>query len=72
MNSLDRTSELPDILTIAQVASVLHCSKAHAYKIIKGQVKETKPIPVITMGRRKVVLGESLLRWISEQERTAC
>jgi hypothetical protein len=60
-----------EILTIADVAQVLRCSKAHVCKIINGQVKGTAPIPAIVVGRRKIVRRQSLLRWMSDSEQGA-
>jgi hypothetical protein len=60
-----RTSE---VLTVADVAKILRCSKAHVCKIIKGQVRGTSPIPAINLGRRKIVRIQSLMRWMDERE----
>ena len=61
----------PDILTVSDVAEMLRCSKAHVCKIINGQVRGTVPIPVIALGRRKLIRRETLLRWMSEREHGA-
>ena len=59
----------PEVLTVADVAKILRCSKAHVCKIINGQVKDTPPIPAISnLGRRKIVRIQSLLRWMNEHE----
>ena len=63
--------DLNEVLTVADVARVLHCSKAHVCKIINGQVRGAVPIPAIAMGRRKVVRRQSLLRWMSDNEQGA-
>ncbi|MSV36011.1 MAG: DNA-binding protein [Bryobacterales bacterium] len=60
MTELDKLAE---VLTIADVARLLRCSKAHVCKIINGQVKGAAPIPTIAVGRRKIVRRQSLLRW---------
>jgi len=60
-----------EVLTVADVARVLRCSKAHVCKIINGHVKGTEPIPAIAFGRRKVVRRESLLCWMSNREQGA-
>jgi hypothetical protein len=66
---MDDTKDHQDqVLTVADVALVLRCSKAHVCKIINGQVKNTTPIPTISVGRRKVVRRQSLLRWMSDNE----
>jgi len=60
--------EPSDLLTIAEVAALLHCSKAHVFKIINGQVPHTPPIPAIVFGRRKLVRSSTLQTWIAERE----
>jgi len=41
-----------EILTVAEVASELRCSKAHVYNVIAGNVVGVSPLPA--MGRRKL------------------
>ena len=60
-----------ELLTVADVALILRCSKAHVCKIANGQVKGTAPIPTIAVGRRKVVRRQSLIRWMTENEQGA-
>ena len=57
------------ILTVAEVAAELRCSKAHVCKAINGQVKHISPLPAIAMGRRKLVRLTTLQRWMEENER---
>lgn len=57
-----------EVLTVAEVAMFLRCSKAHVCKIINGQVSGTAPIPSISVGRRKIVRKDSLLQWMSQHE----
>ena len=64
----DLGRDLPAVLTIADVAQVLRCSKAHVCKIMNGEVKGTARIPAIAVGRRKIVRREALLRWMTECE----
>jgi excisionase family DNA binding protein len=52
-----------EVLTIAEVAEDLRCSKAHVANMIKGRVKGAQPLPAITMGRRKLVRRSTLERW---------
>ncbi len=58
-----------DLLTLADVARILHCSKAHVCKIIAGRVRGCPPIPCVLLGRRKLVRREALLSWIEANER---
>jgi len=56
------------LLTMADVAKLLHCSKAHVTNAVHGRVVGCTPIPAITVGRRILVRRDSLLRWIEQNE----
>ena len=58
-----------DILTVAEVASELRCSKAHVYKAIRGKVAGVSRLPVISMGRRKLIRRSTLELWEKNNER---
>lgn len=58
-----------DILTVAEVASELRCSKAHIYKVIRGEVAGVSRLPVISMGRRKLIRRGTLELWKKTNER---
>lgn len=64
MNSLDDFG----LLTLAAVAKLLHCSKAHVSNVIAGRVPGCPPIPAISLGRRKLVRREALASWIAHNE----
>ena len=53
-----------DVLTTDEVARELRCSKAHVSKAIAGKLPNVTPLPVVPMGRRKLVRRAALLRWI--------
>ena len=57
-----------DLLTLADVAALLHCSKAHVGKAVAGRVRGCPPIPAVSLGRRKLVRRETLLSWIERNE----
>jgi excisionase family DNA binding protein len=57
-----------DILTIDEVARELRCSKAHVSRAIAGQLPNVTPLPVVRMGRRKLVRRFALVKWIEENE----
>ena len=61
--------QVDHILTIAEVASDLRCSKAHVYKVIRNVIPGVSPLPVIEIGRRKLVLRSSLERWKHTNEK---
>ena len=67
-------SELPSpsqVLTLNETASVLRCSKAHLSNLLNGRVRGTRPLPYISVGRRKLIRRESLERWLSDAEEAA-
>jgi excisionase family DNA binding protein len=57
-----------DLLTVTEVAQLLHCSKAHVCKVVAGRVRGCAPIPALRLGRRTLVRRESLLSWIEQNE----
>lgn len=59
------------ILTVDEVAANLRCSKAHVYNTINGKVPGISPLPVIGMGRRKLVRRNALEQWKRDNEHTA-
>jgi excisionase family DNA binding protein len=62
-------SEVTDILTIAEVAERLRCSKAHVCNVINGRVNGVPPLPAIHLGRRKLVRLAALQSWLEQSER---
>jgi len=60
--------ELAEVLTVREVALMLRCSKAHVCKIINGQVLGTPQLPTVSLGRRKLIRRETLLRWLAARE----
>jgi len=63
--------ELPEVLTLHEVAQVLRCSKAHVCKLVIGQVAGTRQLPSIPLGRRKLVRRATLLSWLADNEQGA-
>lgn len=61
-------NEHEEILTVAEVAARLRCSKTHVCKAINGQVKGLPRLPAIVMGRRKLVRRITFDRWICAVE----
>jgi hypothetical protein len=57
-----------DLLTLAEVAKLLHCSKAHVCNAVAGRLPGCAPIPALHLGRRTLVRRASLLAWIDENE----
>jgi hypothetical protein len=60
-----------DLLSLSQVADLLHVSKAHVCKAVAGRVHGCPPIPAVSLGRRKLVRRQSLLAWIGANEKAA-
>ena len=61
--SLALTDRPDPVLTAAEVALDLRCSKPHVYNLINGVVKGAPPLPAVRMGRRRVVRRSSLEQW---------
>jgi len=57
-----------DLLTLADAAQLLHCSKAHVCKAVAGRVHGCAPIPCVSLGRRRLIRRESLWRWLEANE----
>lgn len=60
-----------DLLTLFEVAKLLHCSKAHVSNVIAGRVPGCPPIPALCLGRRKLVRRETLSAWVERNEQAA-
>lgn len=60
-----------DLLTLADAAKLLRCSKAHVGKAVAGRVPGCPPIPAVSLGRGKLIRRASLLLWIEINEQAA-
>jgi hypothetical protein len=60
-----------DLLSLAEVAEILHVSKAHLSNIVAGRVQGCEPLPALRLGRRLLFRRESLLLWIEQSDRIA-
>jgi excisionase family DNA binding protein len=70
MAAMEKPVWHPDaILTVAEVAAELRCSKAHVHHAINGKVAGTSPLPAIYMGRRRLIRRSALERWKRMNER---
>jgi excisionase family DNA binding protein len=58
-----------DLLTIPEVAVLLHCSKAHISHVIAGHVAGCPPIPAVRLGRRTLIRRGSLASWIEQNDK---
>ncbi len=61
-------SEINEILRVEEVASNLRCSKAHVYNAINGKLRGVTRLPVICLGRRKLVRRVALEAWKQANE----
>jgi excisionase family DNA binding protein len=59
------------VLTLAEAALVMRCSKAHVQSVIQGRVNNVPPLPSIRIGRRILIRRESLERWMRALESPA-
>jgi excisionase family DNA binding protein len=56
------------ILTVAEAAHELRCSKAHVHNVIHGKVPDLPPLPVLRIGRRVLIRHEALKAWMLSVE----
>lgn len=56
------------LLTVAEAARELRCSKAHVHNIIHGKVEGMPPLPVLRIGRRVLIRYEGLKAWMLSVE----
>jgi excisionase family DNA binding protein len=52
------------VLTVAEAAHELRCSKAHVHNVIHGKVPDLPPLPVLRIGRRVLIRHEALKAWM--------
>jgi MarR-like DNA-binding transcriptional regulator SgrR of sgrS sRNA len=58
-----------DVLTMADVAEILRCSKSHVANLINGKVQGAPVLTHVAMGRRKVVRRHWLVTWMEAFKR---
>jgi excisionase family DNA binding protein len=58
----------PPLLTVAEAARELRCSKAHVHNVIHGKVPDLPPLPVLRIGRRVLIRQEALKAWMLSVE----
>jgi hypothetical protein len=63
-------SEQPELLTIAESAVILRCSKAHVSNLIAGKIPGVPCLPYVPLGRRKLIRRSALARWMEIAEVT--
>lgn len=56
------------VLTVAEAARELRCSKAHVHNIINGRVPDLPPLPVLRIGRRVLIRHDGLKTWMLSVE----
>ena len=67
--SVEREADVgPHILTVAEAAHELRCSKAHVHHLIAGKVPGVTPLPSLWLGRRRLILRASFEEWIRANE----
>ena len=64
-NEVEPTSEL---LTLAEVALILRCSKTHLCNVLNGKVASLPALPHVALGRRKLVRKAALEAWLERVE----
>lgn len=54
----------PDVLTIAEVARRIRCSKTHVQNAIHGRIPGMPRLTHLRFGRRKIIRREWLEQWL--------
>ena len=54
---------LREVLTVRDVALELRCSVAHVHNVINGKAKNVSKLPAIHMGRKRLILRDTLEDW---------
>jgi hypothetical protein len=57
-----------NVLVVSEVALILRCSKAHVHNLINGKVRGASKLPSIQLGRRRLVLGRTLMEYLAQNE----
>jgi len=60
---------MDEILTAAEIAAEIRCSKPQVYRLMNGVVPGVPPLPYISLGRKKVVRRSSLESWKRASEK---
>ena len=72
MEAASKTAASPSdsqrVLTVAEAARELRCSKAHVHHLITGQVHGVRPLPSLWLGRRRLILRASFEEWLRTTE----
>ena len=65
---LASSSPASRILTVAEIARELRCSRAHVHHLIAGTVPGVRPLPSLWLGRRRLILRTSFEEWLRSSE----
>lgn len=65
----DTASPQAAILTVAEAARELRCSKAHVHHLIAGSVRGVRPLPSLWLGRRRLILRATFDEWVASVEK---
>jgi excisionase family DNA binding protein len=57
-----------EVLTLAEAARVLRCSKGHLSNVVNGRVPSLPPLPHIALGRRILIRRAALEQWLERLE----
>jgi excisionase family DNA binding protein len=60
-----------EVLTLAEAAQLLRCSKAHLCNVLNGKISGLPELPHISLGRRTLIRKIALERWLEGLEASA-
>jgi hypothetical protein len=64
-------NDRPEIMNAEEVACELRVSKAHVHNLLNGKVRGVRPLPSISLGRRRIIRRSMLEEWMRDNEQTA-
>ena len=56
------------LMTLAEVAKELRCSKAHVCHLVNGTIENAPHLPCVQLGRRKLIRRHTLELWTHANE----
>ena len=69
MNSGIQPTPQREVLTLREVASILHCSKTHVSNAVNGKVPGLPRPTHVAIGRRILIRREWLVEWMEANKR---
>ena len=66
--SMIQLVEVPEVMTVEEVARELRVSKSHVHNLINGTILGAPRLPSIRLGRRHLVRRATFREWLERSE----